>query len=637
MNIHLLVMRKSHFFLIYLLISAILFSSTISNCFYVAIEAGNSQNSIPEPFFNITILTIEIPPSPDVVSLIRNELENIGIGVNIDIVATGTEVWARIGDHNVPGYDEGGFDIVNVGFLFEPFTWDPCGPIDWQVFYQMVQLEEYIELRDNHRTELDEVKRTSIVKEIQELMYDSSNIIVLFHESEFWVFKDNWDLSQEDLMAIRTTTMRSGWADFGFADVNPLIIARPVETSSYHFALHSEEPYFYSDIFYNSRYPSLIWQGLYERNRTDDFNWTPLLAKSMPEWTNGNKTATIELRDDVFFADGHPLTSHDVVETYRMHLTPGFHSWSYAFFVEHFASNESISAIDDLTVQFNLIKPYPHALSYFHYGIFPVHIWGNHTHPAVNDYQFDAELLEDVVTTDTSNYSIGTGPYMYTNISADCVKLKAVNPYWNGNVRTEELHFTYYDVNYHEGLSEEEEDQVIADLKAGKIDLVEKHILINLTKIQEAEGINYHNLVTEGSRAIQINMNHKILGTGENTPLKTPEAAKYIRQAINHVIPRQKINELYLGRGFSGATVVTPFVRGFDDSLEPYKYNTTRAKELMGKAGYEYLPSESPTTIISSTATESSTPTPSFEVIIVLTSMCSISFLAAIIRRRREN
>ena len=93
--------------------------------------------------------------------------------------------------------------------------------------------------------------------------------------------------------------------------------------------------------------------------------------------------------------------------------------------------------------------------------------------------------------------------------------------------------------------------------------------------------------------------------------LKTPEATKYIRQAINHVIPRQKImDELYL----SGATVVTPLVRGFDNSLKPHVYNLTKVKELMEKEGYIYHLESFMTT----TTTESSTPTPSLQLCLLV-------------------
>ena len=605
-----------------MLISGVLYSSTISITTNTVQITEISNNSTFKPFFNITLLgSKSLAPNIlkiELLELIQNDLENIGIGVDIDI----------------SGFDESDFDIFVTGFMSEPFVWDPYGP--WQILGDLMCLEEYNELRDTHRDELNETKRSSIVKEIQALMFDNANFIVLCRHSVLWVFNDSWDLSHEDLMAIRTTNMRSGWAEFNFADVDPLIIGRPFVRTPDHLALYTEEPYYWMDIFCGSRYPSLIWQGLYERNRTNNFNWTPLLAKSMPKWSDDNKTATVELRDDVFFADGHPLTSHDVVETYRMHLTPGYHSWSYDCLVEHFDSNESISAIDNLTVQFNLTKPYPHALSYFHYGIFPVHIWGNHTHPTVADYEFDVELLTDISTTGKSNFSIGTGPYTYTNISVDIVKLKAVNPYWNGNVQTQEIYFKNYNVDDTGPVIEEEEDCAIADLQAGKTHLLEGAILRNLTIVQEAEGIDYYHLGTEVSWIMRINMNHPIIGTGENTPLKTPEAAKFIRQAINHLIPQQKIiDEFYLGCGFPGATLVSPLIRGFDESLKPYEYNITRAKELMEQAGYEY-PLESSMTTTTTTTTESSTSTPSFEVIIVLAGMSSVSSLLTIIRRRRH-
>ena len=625
-------MRISQFFMIYLLISGILYSSTLSYTTNTVIKNRILNDSIPEPFFNITLLTRDIPsPQVKIMKLIGNEMRNIGIGVELDI--SSSTLIPRV-YNNASSYEEGSYDITGVGFADCPFVWDP-GPID--TFFSE-PFEGYDELKDSYRSELDEAKRSSILKEIQALFYDYSNIIVLYRESELWVFNDSWDLSQEDLLAISTTTMRSGWADFGFNNIDPLIIGRPVVLTQDHLGLHSEDPYFFWDIIYDSRYPSLIWQGLYERNRTNNFNWTPLLAKSMPKWSNNNKTATIELRDDVFFADGHPLTSHDVVETYRIHLTPAYDSLSYLFLIEHFASNESISALDDLSVQFNLTKPSPFVSCAFHLGIFPVHIWGNHTHPTVADYKFDVELLEDITETGKSDYCIGTGPYTYTNISVDSVKLEAVNPYWQGNVKTQEIHFKNYNAGFHSTLSKEDEDQAITDLQTGKTHLLEKYILQNLTKVQETEDINYHNLVTQGSRTIQINMKHPILGTGENTPLKTPEAAKYIRQAINHVIPRQKIiDELHLGCGLLGATVVNPLVRGFDESLEPYEYNITRAKELMEQAGYEYpLESSTTTTTTTTTTTESNTPTPGFEVIIVLAGMSSISSLVSIIRRRQH-
>ena len=72
------------------------------------------------------------------------------------------------------------------------------------------------------------------------------------------------------------------------------------------FTINGEDAYGTNSPFWGVLYPPLIHQGLYERNRTDNFAWTPLIAKSLPIWSNGNKTATVEIRTDVTFADGHP-------------------------------------------------------------------------------------------------------------------------------------------------------------------------------------------------------------------------------------------------------------------------------------------------------------------------------------------
>ncbi|MHA2250296.1 MAG: ABC transporter substrate-binding protein [Candidatus Kariarchaeaceae archaeon] len=88
-------------------------------------------------------------------------------------------------------------------------------------------------------------------------------------------------------------------------------------------------------------------------------------------------------------------------------------------------------------------------------------------------------------------------------------------------------------------------------------------------------------------------MDHPILGTGVDTPLgradptKAEEAARYIRQAISHRVPREEIvNEIFRGVGFAGSTLWPKLALGYNNSLEPYEYDLQKAKELINKAGY---------------------------------------------------
>ncbi len=82
-------------------------------------------------------------------------------------------------------------------------------------------------------------------------------------------------------------------------------------------------------------------------------------------------------------------------------------------------------------------------------------------------------------------------------------------------------------------------------------------------------------------------MKHPIMGTGELTPFGTTEAAKNIRKAISHAIPRQQIvDEILECLGAPGITPIPDSCIGFDSSLKPYKYDLDLAKDYIEKAGF---------------------------------------------------
>src|SRR5207247_11136254 len=92
-----------------------------------------------------------------------------------------------------------------------------------------------------------------------------------------------------------------------------------------------------------------------------------------------------------------------------------------------------------------------------------------------------------------------------------------------------------------------------------------------------------------------FNMQHPIFGTGVDTPLgksdpsKAALAAKDVRQAISHAVPRDLIvQQLLLGYAYPGIT--TPVAgkyqtgiavkAGFDTSLKPYHCNLPESRQL---------------------------------------------------------
>ncbi|MCG3259883.1 MAG: hypothetical protein H7644_09065, partial [Candidatus Heimdallarchaeota archaeon] len=85
-------------------------------------------------------------------------------------------------------------------------------------------------------------------------------------------------------------------------------------------------------------------------------------------------------------------------------------------------------------------------------------------------------------------------------------------------------------------------------------------------------------------------MKHPIFGTGELTPVGTPDAANYIRKAISHSIPRDQIvDEIYEGLACPGASLMPHGFYYVWDNLEPYSYDLDLAIEYMSDAGFEEI------------------------------------------------
>ena len=641
-------MRAVQIFSLILSISLLLFSSTLN----LSVQDGTNTKQIINnsftSFFNITLLTSnDYAKRIKWAQIIEQELPKIGIGVKYHDITTPEVIDERFvldpETEILPTYDEGGVDIYFFGAWYGPtLQWDP-NQWFYPDIYNGYQSPIMDELYPKYHSTFNDTERLETLKQIQATIYEDQPEIIILYPAGIWAFNPSWDISYEDVLAIQLYRMRSSWADFGFDGHDPIVYGR-IDYGPYT-NIGWETLFQRLGMMFFTVTPSMIWQGLYERNHTDNFNWVPLIAEEMPVWSNDNKIATIKIRDDVFFADDHQLTSYDVVETYRFILTPGYRAdFSYGVFNYFFGSNESIRAIDDFTVQFNFTQKFPYALEFFDYGILPIHIWGNHTHPAVADYDFDSVLAANV--TKLYEFCIGTGPYKYkfVNITEPRVEVQAVDNYWKGEVKTNEIHFEIYKYDTIE-LYCKEEDEAITDLENGNVHILERNVIQNLSKTQ---GLSYHFLPNGNLGPLQvdtpvqsmfINNYHPILGTGVETPLgindssRAGEAAKYVRQAISHVTPRQRIiDDILLGVGIPGVTYVDPFCLGFDNDLDPYEYDIAKAKELLTKAGYKY-PETTPTSTVSTTPTIPAS-NPSFELMVLVISMTSFGIYNAVSRRK---
>ncbi|MFX0113575.1 MAG: ABC transporter substrate-binding protein [Candidatus Hodarchaeota archaeon] len=639
-----------------------------------------SEQPLQTFFFNISLLC------PDnsykriqYVEWIAEELPKIGIGINITDIADWDSVDARSYEYykhpvtnryvhsDTPPYDEGGYDVVFAGNVW--WNIHPLGrayyygystnPIDNTNFgwYQNATVEQLFAAL---RSEVDEGKQRDILKQCQIFLYeDLPDINIVYTNDPFWLTAENWTIPEEEWLAIEAKRMQSGWASFGFNNISPIIISGP-------WMAFPDPPF--RDYDWGERantlHRNMVWQGLFERDPFNDFKWKPLIAKSMPVWGNNNRTATVELRQDVSFADGTNATAHDVVESFRRQITPAFGMVNYDVWtgepiiapngstvkvMPYFESNESIEALDNYTVQFTWTAPCPNAFDIMDTPIMPLHIWGNHTHPKVqqlgND-TFETACWEAIIH-DPVTFAFGTGPFRFMEWNQDSpfvrynATLKAVADYWKGPVATDEIVFV-----------ELERDQAIDALQNGSVHFLcgtQPGYGFQASEVKDVEGITLHSGHSWTQQHMTINMNHPILGTGEATPLgqddpsRAAKAARYVRQAISHVIPRQRIADELYGSYASpgvGGSALLPISIGFDESIEPHAYNLTKAEALLAKAGYEKpeppANTTTPTTSVAPTFASSSSEDANFPFVSYLTGLAILAVATMAVRKRRQ-
>ncbi|MFH9059805.1 ABC transporter substrate-binding protein [Streptomyces coeruleorubidus] len=156
---------------------------------------------------------------------------------------------------------------------------------------------------------------------------------------------------------------------------------------------------------------SKIFDGLLSRDA--DLKLRPALAKALPEIGNGGRTYTYTLREGVEFSDGEPLTSADVVFTYRTILDAKTNNTSRS----ELDAVKEVRADGADKVVFTLKYPYAPFADRTVLPIVPEHIAGK----------------QDPNTGAFNTKPIGTGPYVLADWrKGEKLTFKANPHYWGG-------------------------------------------------------------------------------------------------------------------------------------------------------------------------------------------------------------
>lgn len=264
---------------------------------------------------------------------------------------------------------------------------------------------------------------------------------------------------------------------------------------------------------------------------------------------------------------------------------------------------ESWEAIDDLTLQFKLVKGVKFhngeelkakdvkfsleralaspTVNYLFTSIKSVDVVDDYTVNINMNYQYSAIysnlaytsaviLNEKAVTEAGEDYGqkpVGTGPYVFSGWqTGDSIDLIANEEYFKGAAPTKKVKYRSITENSSRSIALETGEVDIAF----DIDPVDKEMILANDKLQ---------LIDEESLSLTyIGFNMK------KPPFDKPE----VRQAINYAIDKESIVQtVLLGAGKVATAPMAPGVLMSNQELEGYAYNVEKAKELLKEAGLE--------------------------------------------------
>lgn len=267
----------------------------------------------------------------------------------------------------------------------------------------------------------------------------------------------------------------------------------------------------------------------------------PDLAESW-NWVD-NKTLEVKLNANAKFHNGEPVRSSDVLFTVNRGLDGVASKTRMTLF-------ESVEALDDLTVRFNLKAPNVDLLDTL---ALP-------TCSILSEKAFQDDPEE--------GFRIGAGPWILQEfVVNDYLSFTRFDDYHFGPVKTQKLRVRYIP---------EDSARAIA-LQTGEIDLCEHVVAIDLPLL-EADP-NVETVVFDAPTCQYFFFNYQ--------KAEGPTTNKLVRHAIAHAINRDDIILACKdGFGTPGKSFWGINQYGLYEGMEGYPYDVEKAKALLVEAGY---------------------------------------------------
>lgn len=342
----------------------------------------------------------------------------------------------------------------------------------------------------------------------------------------------------------------------------------------------------------NDASANAIFNRVYEKLLDLDFKTTemiPQLAESRPTISADHLTYTFKLFPNAKFSDGKPLTSSDVVFSFKVVKNPLI--IDAAALRNYYLDIKDVKALDARTIEVTMTQPY--FLAEFQLGslwILPKHIFDpngltdKYTFAQTNDVaaaQASKPMAEFAKWYNTSEVkkdvklNVGSGPYVFDEWRTnESVTLKRSTSWWNEGKDP-----------WNPGYAKRIMYKVINDRSAAVIALKNSEIdfMESLPQIkfeEEIDTVRTPYLV----KAPYEGQIYTYIGWNTQRPALSD---KRVRQALSHLVDRdQLMKQIIRGLAKPINSPLYPQSKEYDPSIKGIAFSPTEAKRILDEAGW---------------------------------------------------
>lgn len=333
-----------------------------------------------------------------------------------------------------------------------------------------------------------------------------------------------------------------------------------------------------------------IFESLLDIDRVT-YELKPTLAKSLPEISDDHLSYTFELKENITFSDGTPLTGEDVIFTLKTVKNPFTDAQATRNYFEDVKSAELVDG-NKYKVRFNMSKPYFRAIyALGDLDITPKHILdvsGMNDKFSWTDFEtaqksFDskkfpemqkyADFLNSEIVSRDPKYVVGSGPYLLEKwITGQSITLNRNENYWNKKLLP----------NYPQKLifkTIKDQNAALVAAKNKETDYME--VIQPIDFVENIKNPEQFSL----KKALVTEPTYNYIAWNNLSPIFSD---KKVRWAMAYAIDRKAIiDKIVYGMGTLTQSHIFTKSKYYDADLPEIPYDIDKAKQLLAEAGWK--------------------------------------------------